>query len=224
MGPIMISLGGSIIAKEEGVNMDFLKGFSEIILSSDPSRRFAIVTGGGYISKMYVNAAGAFTKSNYIKDEVGIAASRLNASMVSSMFNITKIAVNLEEIKRWLNTDRVVVAGGILPGITTDAVAALAAEACEAESIINISRSGGIYENGDGSTKRIAPRISHADLLRYALAKDERVARSNFIFDAIACRIAQRSSMTIHFVGEELEDIKNAVEGKAHSGTVVRSR
>lgn len=224
MGPIMISLGGSIIATEDGINADFLKGFSKVILSFPPPQKFAIITGGGFISKMYVNAASMFTESNYIKDEVGIAASRLNASMVSSMFNITKIAVNLEEIKRWLSTDRVVVAGGILPGITTDAVAALAAEACEAGSIINISRSGGIYENGDDSSKKIAPMISHAELLKYALAKDERTARSNFIFDAIACRIAQRSAMTVHFVGEDLGDIKNAIEGKPHGGTVVKGR
>jgi uridylate kinase len=222
MATIAISLGGSTIMRDGEVNVSFLKELSKMIKGQ--SEKFIIITGGGYINKMYADAASEFTESNYIKDELGMAATRLNASLVGSMFGVSRIATSIEEIRDRLYNEKVVVSGGMMPGITTDTITALAAEACECNTIINVSRSGGIYksQNPDAKNPEIAKSISHETLLKYAIEKDTRIARSNFIFDAIASRIAQRSNITLHFVGEEAKEIGKAIAGKPHEGTIVK--
>jgi uridylate kinase len=222
---IAISLGGSIILRNDEINIEFLKGFKKLI-NKEKNTKFIIVTGGGFISKKYADAAALFTSSNYIMDELGIRLTRANATLVASMFNLTKIARSIDQIKEGLIASRVVVAGGLMPGISTDAVTALAAEASDCKELINISRSGGIYADRSGKGKenernKFAKEISYQELLNYAMEKDKRTARSNFIFDTIACRIAQRSGIKLHFVGEKTEEIEKAIKGKQHVGTVV---
>lgn len=208
--------------REGSVNALFLKQLSQMVKGSG-NTRFIIVTGGGYISKLYVDAASSFTKSNYIKDELAISATRLNASLVASMFGISRIASSIDEIRERLYNERVVVSAGMMPGVTTDTITMLAAEACDCEAVINVSRSGGIYKDQNPRAKnpQIAKKLSHQTLLKYAMEKDTRIARSNFIFDAIASRIAQRSNITLHFVGENVSEIKKAVGNRPHLGTVV---
>jgi uridylate kinase len=223
MSIIAISLGGSTIMREGSVNTSFLRQFAQMVKEKSKDTKFIIVTGGGYISKLYVDAANDFTKSNYIKDELAIAATKLNAAMVASVFGISEIAKSVNEIRERLYNEDVVVSAGMMPGFTTDTITMLAAEACDCSTVINVSRSGGIYETQNPKVKnpKIARELSHDALLKYAIEKDTRVARSNFIFDAIASRIAQRSNVTLHFVGEKVIDIQKAIENQPHSGTVV---
>lgn len=222
MKVIAISLGGSVILRDNNINVEFLRKFKKLI-QQEKNTKFIIVTGGGFINRKYTDAATLFTSSNYIMDELGIAVTRVNATLVSSLFNITKIARNIDEIKQGLVNDRIVVSGGVMPGISTDAVTALAAEASDCKELLNISRSGGIFQDrsGKAKNKKFDKEITYEELLEYAIAKDKRTARSNFIFDAIACRIVQRSGIRVHFVGEKIEEIEKAIHGKPHLGTVV---
>ena len=219
---VAISLGGSIILRNDEINVEFLKNFKKLVLK-EKNTKFIIVTGGGFISKKYADVAALFTSSNYIMDELGIRLTRANATLVASMFNLTKIARSIDQIKEGLIANRIVVSGGIMPGVTTDAVTALAAEACDCKELINISRSGGIYADrtGKGKEDKFAKEISYQALLAYAMEKDKRTARSNFIFDTIACRIAQRSGIRLHFVGEKMDEIEKAIKGKPHVGTTI---
>ncbi|HIH18796.1 TPA: hypothetical protein HA225_02360, partial [Candidatus Micrarchaeota archaeon] len=45
----------------------------------------------------------------------------------------------------------------------------------------------------------------------------------HFVFDFLACKLIARSKIEAHFVhGKNLLDVRKAVEGKPHGGTVVK--
>ena len=81
----VISLGGSIIVPDQ-VDGSFLKKFREIIVSLQ-GERFVIICGGGRVCRNYQNAARELAAvSNEDLDWIGIAATRLNAELVRTLF------------------------------------------------------------------------------------------------------------------------------------------
>jgi uridylate kinase len=221
MRNIVISLGGSVISQESRLDLDFVRRFTKLIKSESKSGNFIITCGGGYTSKQYVSAAGEFTNSNYLKDKIGIAATKANALLVYAAFGLDNVgfANTIDEAADLIKDNRIVVMGGVMPGVTTDAVATLAAEAANSKLLINISRIGGVYE--EGNRNKVIKSMGYDKLLALANKHDPRTARANFIFDLVACKIAKRGSIKLHFVGTETEDIKKAVHDTSHSGTIV---
>jgi uridylate kinase len=66
-------------------------------------------------------------------------------------------------------------------------------------------------------------KLTYEELVSLALASDTRKAGTNFVFDMLACKLAARSKLELHFVsGKNLDDLKKAIEGKDHNGTVVK--
>jgi uridylate kinase len=53
---------------------------------------------------------------------------------------------NFREAVSLLNNYKIIVMGGALPGITTDAVAVMLAEVCKAKRLVNVSNVNGIYD------------------------------------------------------------------------------
>ncbi|MGC8567885.1 MAG: hypothetical protein ACP5RP_00720 [Candidatus Micrarchaeia archaeon] len=217
MDIIVISLGGSVISRDKGVNTIFIEKFAKVIKSEQLRHKFAIAVGGGNIAKSYINAATLFSSSEFVKDEIGINATHINAMLVGAALGINKIAYSLKDIEYTLSTKQVAVIGGLLPGITTDTVAVLAAEKLGARTLINISSSGGIFSDKGTELKK----ISYEMLIKKAIENDSRIARSNFVFDVIACKLAKRSNIKLHFVNDDMNNIKNAINGKNHEGTVI---
>jgi uridylate kinase len=220
MGIIVISLGGSVISQEDKIDVAFLRNFSKLIKSETKGSRFIITCGGGYVSKQYVNAVAEFTKSNYIKDLVAIATTKANALLVRSSFGEDAVVADgVGDAAELIKQNRIVVMGGIVPGITTDSVAALSAEAADAKLLINVSRIGGIYE--EHHKGKVLPKLTYDTLIEYGTKHDQRVARSNFIFDIVACKLAKRAGIKLHFIGTSMTDLKKAISDTSHSGTIV---
>ncbi|MBI2406207.1 MAG: hypothetical protein HYV25_01325, partial [Candidatus Harrisonbacteria bacterium] len=56
---IILSLGGSLIVPDGGINIQFLKDFNAFIrrrLKENPRRQFFIVAGGGRLARHYRDA------------------------------------------------------------------------------------------------------------------------------------------------------------------------
>ena len=65
--------------------------------------------------------------------------------------------------------------------------------------------------------------LTHEQLIDLAVKNDKRTAGTNFVFDILACKLAARSKMELHFVnGKHLGDLERAIKGEDHSGTVVK--
>ncbi|MCL4371939.1 hypothetical protein M1373_01325 [Candidatus Marsarchaeota archaeon] len=224
MDTIVISLGGSTLMTDDGaLDTKFMSEFADMIKKhAGTGTKFVIVVGGGYTSRKYIDAAAHFTESNYIKDNIGIESTYLNSWLLRAVFGESAEVFrgDFNSVRQFLSSKSIVITGGIIPGISTDTVAMLIAEATEATHLINVSTPKGIYdENGSFMSE-----LKIDDLIKIAMEKDERTARSNFIFDVIACKIAKRSKTELHFIDKGISSIEAAVLRQAHHGTVVKSQ
>jgi uridylate kinase len=225
MQTICISLGGSIVATEEGFNADYIIELSKV-LERYKGIKFVITVGGGYISRQYINALRARGVREYSLDELGIAFTHANAIAIKSLFKgediYQNIVSNIDELKDANLHNRIVFTCGYMPGITTDAVSAISCEAIGGKMLINISKEPYIYDRNpsEHGAKKLA-RISHSRLVELAEKYDTREAKANFIFDIVASKIAKRSNIRLEFVGEDIHELEKAIAMKPHKGSTV---
>ncbi|MFA5050237.1 MAG: UMP kinase [Candidatus Micrarchaeia archaeon] len=223
---MVLSLGGSLMNTETGIDAKYLEEIKRILDSSE--NKFGIVTGGGYLARRYANQIRSGGGNEFEADEAAIEATWENAKTLIKVLGknaYLKVPRSFREAQKGLEKKKYVVMGGTIPGITTDADAVLLAECLEAERVVNISNVDGIY-NKDPRQFPDAKKYSyltHEELVRLAVENDRRMAGTNFVFDLLACKLAERSKLEIHFVnGKKLDDIKNAINGRMHSGTKIK--
>ena len=85
---IILSLGGSLIIPNGGIDTSFLKEFNSFIRRHiENGRRFFIITGGGGTCRDYIKAASEIVNvPNEDLDWLGIHTTRLNAHLVRTIF------------------------------------------------------------------------------------------------------------------------------------------
>jgi uridylate kinase len=213
----VISLGGSIF----GESLDsYLKSITSVLKKYE---NYAIVVGGGPIARERINFLRELGASEYHLDKMGIQATRLNAITVSlALGNSMAIPTNIDDAIDLLNSYGKVVMGGTEPGHTTDAVSLLLAEAWGASRVLNITNVDSLYDRNPNlkGAKKIE-RIAYSDLMDL-LIQEERKAGSNFPMDILSINIAMRSGIDIMILSYKDErNVKNALEGKKFSGTIV---
>lgn len=228
--PVVISLGGSMLFKQDdSIDFAYLRSFKEIVLDAlarDPA--VAVVVGGGKRASEYAQKARAATGSEFFADREAIKATRENAALLIKEMGVkafSRVVTSPDEAAAVLEKDLVPICGGFLEGITTDACSVLVAERVGASAVVNVSHADGVYDKdprGHADAKKFKS-MKHAELSNLAYHHDNRLARTNFVFDLVACKLAQRSNITIHFVsGADFKQVEAAILGKAHDGTVVK--
>ena len=226
MQPIVVlSLGGSLVnpgAPDEPYVTSIMK-----VLRKLPYR-FGIVVGGGRLARKWAEAARRKGNSQFEADEAAIEATKKNAQFV---IDIIKKDVNrvvcqtFESAREQHKKHRFVVMGGTIPGITTDSDAALLAECLGSKRLLNLSNIDGIYN--DNPVRNHNAKKFHAmgyqQLIDLAGKNDLRKAGTHFVFDFLACKLIARSKIEAHFVhGRNLLDVRKAIDGRPHGGTVVK--
>ncbi len=222
---VVISLGGSTIIGDSGVDIEFLRGFAKTI--SQYEGRVGIVVGGGAPARLYANAARELGAGEYEADMIAIRATRQNAHLLMIALQQlgvdvhAEVLIDFEEAKT--ANRKIVVMGGTIPGISTDTDAVLLAEAMRAKKLLNVSKVEALYNKDpkEPDAKKLES-ISYEKLEDLAYNSDKRKAGTNFLFDLVACRLAARSNIEIHFVGKNENEIKKALLGEKHNGTVVK--
>jgi uridylate kinase len=222
---IVLSIGGSSINNDGKIDVEYLKKLASILKKSKHS--FGIVTGGGPSARIHADAARKLGAGEFDADALAILATKMNANlMIEALGDAAhkKVLDDFEDARIAAEKSKVVVMGGTIPGITTDTDSVLLAEAIGAEKLINVSNVEAIYDSDPSknrNAKRFA-RMSYEELNELAAKSDMRKAGTNFVFDMLACKLIQRSKIMTHFVsGKKLDDLKKAIDGKKHNGTVV---
>jgi len=224
---VSISMGGSVLSKDEGYNAKFAEEFCGLI-AGRPKERFLICVGGGSLNrKLLKDVSGSVSNKAHL-DELGIAVTRINALILKDIMVRLGADVNesiptsLDQVKSMYGSHRVTVFGGLSEGVTTDADAVLAAEFASAKLVLNVSDSPYVYDK-DPKEKgaRKLERLSHAELIGLAKAMDDRAPKARFIFDYVACLLSARSGIKVLFVGSDAGEIKAALDGRPHKGTTV---
>jgi uridylate kinase len=225
MDAVVLSLGGSLVNPGKP---DSQYVASLVRLLRGMKYKFGIVVGGGRLARQWAEAVGKKGGSEFEADEAAIRATKKNAQFVIGAIGKdvnAKVCGTFDEARKQAKRHKFVVMGGTIPGITTDSDAVLLAECLRAKRVLNLSNIDGVYSDNPVRNPRAKKyrRMAYAQLIELAGRNDMRKAGTHFVFDFIACKLIARSRIEAHFVhGKNLLDVRKAIEGRQHGGTVVK--
>jgi uridylate kinase len=190
--------------------------------------RLVIVAGGGETARIYIRVARDMGVSESLCDQLGILASRLNARVLVDGLGeraFPEIPVTIGELKHYFTSGRIVAMGGLSPGHSTNAVAAIAAETVGADLLVNATDVDGVYSADPGKHKN-ARRLEKVTVtvLRKILSKAEIMAGAYDLMDPLALRIIERSRLrTVVVDGRKPDNVVLALQN-AKVGTEILHR
>ena len=145
---IVVRIGGSVVASP--INTDLMGKYADIIkIIKQHGHEVAVVLGGGALAREFIGIAKKLDLDMTAQDEIAISCSRLFAQLFLKTINesgCNKITITLDDAAQCLSEGKVVVMGGLKPGITTDTVAALVAERVEADLLVKGTDQDGVYD------------------------------------------------------------------------------
>src|SRR3989338_6951532 len=224
--PIIISLGGSLVVPNGGMDTKFLSPFNEFIrLKIAEKWRFFIVVGGGATARHYIDAAKNITGdiTDWDLDYLGIHATRLNAHLIRTIFQDVAHPRIIQHYEHKLNNleQPLVVAAGWKPGRSTDYDAVLLARDYTAEVIINMSNIPQVFDKDPNKHKGAKPldKISWADF--ELLVGDKWSPGSNLPFDPIATKLAKKLGLIVYVIGRDIKNLDRLLTNKDFIGTLI---
>ena len=203
---IVIKFGGSLLFSEEGtVNYEKITEFCNIIKSKNDYDLIAIVCGGGKVARQYIRAIREFTDNEILCDLIGIDISRVNSQlMVAKLGEIaySQVPKSIEELSTAINSNKIVVMGGLQPGQSTTSVAMLVTEYLKAEKLVILTDVDGIYDKDPNLFKdaKLIEKISYESLQKLILKSsiDTQASAGEYrIFDAVSLQILKRSNINV---------------------------
>jgi uridylate kinase len=227
MKKVVISLGGSILIPS--LEQNRIQKYVPVLREIASLHRLFVVVGGGGEARRYIGAARKLGIDEGTADEIGILITRLNATMLIAAMGddaYPKVAESHAEAKKFAEHRKCVVMGGITPGQTTDAVAAVLAERVHADIFINVTSVDGIY-SADPKKDKKAVRYDHLTprQLLEIVGRVQLVAGLNTVLDVVAARVVERSGIPLVVLdGTKPENLRAAVLSGTYTGTVVSGK
>ena len=193
----VIKLGG--FAFPSRPEKPLVREYVKLLIDLVGEHHLVIVTGGGEVARAYIKVARAMGVSESLCDQLGILVSRLNARLLVDGlgdYAFPEIPVTIEELKHYFASDKIVAMGGLTPGHSTNAVAAIAAETVGAELLVNATDVDGVYSSDPGRDKNAKKleKVTVAELTAI-LSKTEVMAGAYDLMDPLALRIIERSKL-----------------------------
>ena len=221
----VVKLSGSVF--DDLDNYEYLKGASELFDKFvEEGNRLAIVVGGGKRAREVIELARKIGATEDVLDELGIDVTRINAKiMISSLRNsYPKVIENLREADVAFSFGKIPVAGGLSPGHSTNAVAALLAEHLKADIFINSTKAGGIF-NKDPEKYPDAVLLEEVtvDDLK-SLLKGSFKAGTYELMDEVSLGIIERSRIKTVVVGTKISDLRKALYSEKVGSLIVFER
>ena len=224
---IIISVGGSLIIPNGGIDRNFLENFNKFIRREVKlGRRFLLVVGGGNIMRHYRDAATSITKnvSNDDLDWLAIHITRVNAHLLRTIFfDIAhpRIIENYEhKLENW--TEPIAIGAGWKPGWSTDYDAVILARDHDSKLIINLSNIDWVYDKDPNKFKdaKKIEKISWVEMEK--IVGDKWEPGLNLPFDPIATKLAKDLGLTVIVTnGKNYENIDKIISGSKFEGTII---
>ena len=226
---IVMSIGGSLIVPDGGIDTKFLKELNDFIrkqLAKNKNRQFFLVVGGGTIARHYRDAGRDVIGHELTRDDLdwlGIHATKLNAHLVRTIFRDIAhpyIIKHYEIIRK--ATEQVVVAAGWKPGWSTDYDAVLLCEDYHVKEIINLSNISQVFDKDPKKFKDAKPidRISWKNFKK--LVGDEWIPGMNAPFDPVAAQKAEDEGVKVAVLsGHDFKNLEKYFKGEKFLGTVI---
>ena len=225
MEKVVVSIGGSILVPGEN-DADFIGKLAEMLKEVSKEVQVAVVCGGGKTARYYAGIAKDLGGDTYAQDILGIAATRMNAQILSLALGDMpdSITGDVEETAKLSAPGKIVVMGGTVPGHTTDAVSSMLAAAIGADRIVNGTSVDAVYTD-DPRKNPDAKKITSMtiDELGDIVYKEHGASKSS-VYDPLGVKLAKENRMDILIIdGRNLNELKNAILGKEINGTFVNS-
>lgn len=224
---VVLSLGGSLIYTNNGINVEFLKEFNKLIRKHvKRGVKFFIVCGGGKICRNYQDAAkkavGEIPDQDI--DWLGIHSTRMNAQLLRTIFVdicYPKVIYHYDEKEPPIK-ESVIIAAGWRPGWSTDYCATRLARDHKAREIINLSNIEVVYDKDPRKFKDAKPieRIGWHEFQK--LVGDKWKPGAHLPFDPIATRLSKELGLSVFVLkGDNIKNFENLLEGKPFKGTII---
>ena len=225
MDKVVVSLGGSVLIQDEG-DTEFLKNIASMLASLLDEYEMIIVCGGGKIARYYIGSGRELGADERDLDQMGIQVTRLNARLLQMALG-KKVGGEMprtpEEAVELIGAGKIVVMGGLEPGQTTDAVAAMVAKAWRADRIVNATSVDAVYSE-DPKKVSDAKRYTWLTFEEFYRIVDRggHGAGQTAVFDRKGARIAMEMRIPLFIVyGRDLEELRSAISGGDIRGTRV---
>ena len=229
----VVALGGSILRPEEAEQRTSwfgqLRQLAVHLEGND--RRLGIVVGGGLPAREGIELAKTMISDAARLDEVGIAATRLNATIVQQIFLdigcdvAPTIPSTTSEASALLDKHHLVVMGGTQPGHTTDAVAVAFARDAGASHCIIATNVSHVFDKD--------PR-NHDDAQSFSSMNYDQLSAitgigeplspgASAVIDPIAVGWAKNAGLRLAVLdGRKIEILEQALDGKPFEGTLIQ--
>lgn len=192
---LVLRIGGSVVASP--FNPALLSGYAELLMKlGRKGHVVAAVVGGGSLAREMIRVAKKMGLQEPEQDEVAISVSRLFAQLLLMKLGEAgpgKVPISIEEAADFVKEGKVVVMGGLRPGMTTDTVAAMLTERIGADLLVKATDQEGIYTR-DPRKYHDAKKLdvlSFDDLARF-FEKEKHEAGIHQVLDPEAVRILKR--------------------------------
>jgi uridylate kinase len=220
---LVIKLSGSVFNYK--TTSKSLMEYAQLLLDIQTKVQPVVVSGGGIIARHYVNLARSLGSDESSLDVMGIEISRLNAMVLSAALGDSVYPVipsNLEEISIACQSGKIVVSGGLHPGQSTNATAALICEKIKADRFLNATDVDGIYDS-DPKENPKAKIFREITIKRcFELLNTESTQAGSYeLMDLVALKVIERSKIPTWVIKSDPKIIRNLIMKNSQAGTKI---
>ncbi|MFC6753154.1 UMP kinase [Halorubrum tibetense] len=222
---VVVSIGGSVLAPE--LDPDRVAAYADALERlADGEYEVGVVVGGGGVAREYITTARELGANEVDLDELGIGTTRLNARLLIAALGDTAApspTTEYDEAITALRRGETPVMGGMTPGQTTDAVAAVLAEGVDADLLVFATSADGVYDvdpnRYDDATR--FETLTPAELVDVVVPMS-RDAGSSAPVDLLAAKLIGRGGVrSIVLDGTDPDAVVDAIRDGEHTGTEV---
>ena len=228
----IVALGGSLLRPEEADErtMWFGQLRQMAVHFEGNGRKLGIVVGGGLPAREGITLARESFSDSYRLDTVGIAATRLNATILQQTLqdigcNVAPvIPTSTNEAAELLESHNIVVMGGTTPGHTTDAVSVALARECGASHCVIATNVSHVHDSDPRENPEAKPieELTLAELAEITGTEPLGPGGSAAV-DPVAVKWAMEASIKLAVLdGRDLSRVEDALEGRPFIGTLVK--
>src|SRR5437899_11993600 len=211
---IVIKLSGSLFGIDDP---KILKDYATFFIRISKICQPIIIAGGGKIARHYILHSRSSGADESTLDELGIEVSRLNAKLLIYAMQDKAYPhppTNLKEVAHAADSGLIVVTGGLHPGQSTNATAALIAEKVRAYAFLNSTDVDGVYDS-DPKKHKNAKKFKKIPIkkLRSMLVHQDSIAGGYDLMDIVALKVIERSKIKTQILKADVKTLEKAIKG-----------